>query len=184
MGTINSQGLEWCRLCHRDKLRQVLELFRVQQLDILAISEMHNSEIEKASFERVYIEETLCIFGSKVGVMLSLAALRAYEAANSRTKVLEGRYLAVHLRWSSRDDTGSVALVAIYFLTTVTATERDANYMCALKTLSVSQQADGRNSGWQSGIGTCTPVSTRPQISNNEGPMGWQCLRQWRAKIG
>ena len=130
MGTINSQGLEWCRLCHRDKLRQVLELFRVQQLDILTISEMHNSEIEKTSFERVYIEETLCIFGSKVGVMLSLAARRAYEAANSRTKVLEGRYLAVHLRWSSRDDIGSIAVVATYFPTTVTAAERDANYMC------------------------------------------------------
>ena len=130
MGTINSQGLEWCRLGHRDKLRQVLELFRVQQLDILTISEMHNSENEKTSFERVYIEETLCIFGSKVGIMLSLAARRAYEAANSRTRILEGRYLAVHLRWSSRDDTGSIAVVATYFPTTVTAAERDVNYMC------------------------------------------------------
>ena len=73
---------------------------------------------------------TLCIFHSKVGVMLSLAARRAYEAANSRTKVLEGRYLAVHLRWSSRDDTGSIAVVATCFPTTVTAAERDANYMC------------------------------------------------------
>ena len=129
MGTINSQGLEWCRLSHRDKLRQVLELFRVQQLDILTISEMHNSENEKTSFERVYIEETLCIFGSKVGIMLSLAARKAYEAANSRTRIVEGRYLAVHLRWSSKDDTGSITVVATYFPTTVTAAERDANYM-------------------------------------------------------
>ena len=106
---------EWALSIHRDwngvdsatetSYVRFLELFRVQQLDILTISEMHNSENEKTSFERVYIEETLCIFGSKVGIMLSLAARRAYEAANSRTKVVEGRYLAVQLRWSS-DDTG------------------------------------------------------------------------------
>ena len=44
-----------------------LNFFGVQQLDILTILRWHNSENEKTSFERVYIEETLCIFGSKVG---------------------------------------------------------------------------------------------------------------------
>ena len=33
-------------------------------------------------------------------------------------------------RSSSRDDTGSIAVVATYFPTTVTAAERDVNYMC------------------------------------------------------
>ena len=36
----------------------------------------------------------------------------------------------MHLRWSSKDDTGSITVVATYFPTTVTAAERDVNYMC------------------------------------------------------
>eukprot|EP00435_Cladocopium_sp_Y103_P073964 s395_g46.t1 len=59
VGTLNTQGLQWNLLIHRDKLSTVLRIARERRLDVLTLSELHFQEVNQPAV--VYIEEFLCV---------------------------------------------------------------------------------------------------------------------------
>ena len=123
MATVNTQGLNWMKIAHQEKLETLLELRRKYNWNVTCITEIHNTDvpIETNHYQMVFVQETLCILGRMVGIVLGHAARQAWEKAGRKVRVLHDRILGI----PSQSCGGLSWIYAIYAPTSVTAAQYD-----------------------------------------------------------
>ena len=123
IATVNTQGLNWMKIAHQEKLETLLEIRRKYNWDVTCITEIHNTDvpIETNHYQMVFVQETLCILGRTVCIVLGHAARQAWEKSGRKVRVLHDRILGIPLQ-----SCGSLSWIyAIYAPTGVTAAQYD-----------------------------------------------------------
>ena len=123
IATVNTQGLNWTKIAHQDKLEILLGLRRKHCWDITCLTEIHNTDVpsESNQYQMVFAQETLCILGRAAGIVLSHTARQAWEKSGRKVQVLHYRILGIPLQSSG----GESWVYAIYAPTGVTAAQYD-----------------------------------------------------------
>ena len=100
MATVNTQGLNWMRIAHQDKLETLLDLRRRYNWDVTSLTEIHNTDVPSGTNQHqiVFVQETLFILGRATGIVLGHAARQAWEKAGRKVRVLHDRILGIPLQ--------------------------------------------------------------------------------------
>ena len=86
IATVNTQGLNWTKIAHQDKLEILLGLRRKHCWDITCLTEIHNTDVpsESNQYQMVFAQETLCILARAAGIVLSHTARQAWEKSGRK----------------------------------------------------------------------------------------------------
>ena len=123
IATVNTQGLNWMKIAHQDKLEILLELRRKYNWDVTCLTEIHNTDVPTGTnqYQMVFVQETLCILGRAAGIVLGHAARQAWEKSGRKVRVLHDRILGILLQSCG----GLSWIYSIYAPTGVTAAQYD-----------------------------------------------------------
>ena len=96
VGTLNVQGLNWCKIGHRNKLQTVITTARKQGLDALCLTELHFTALQ---VQTVYIEEFVLVCRGTVALLMRMSFAMLWEAGGRQVFFEEddGRLLALGL---------------------------------------------------------------------------------------
>ena len=99
IATVNTQGLNWMRIAHRDGLETLLDLRRRYNWDVTGLTEIHNTDVPSGTNQHqiAFVQETLFILGRATGIVLGHAARQAWEKAGRKVRVLHDRILGTLL---------------------------------------------------------------------------------------
>ena len=76
MATVNTQGLNWMRIAHQEKLETLLDLRRRYNWDVTGLTEIHNTDVLSGTNQHqiVFVQEALFILGRTAQKMLDSPA--------------------------------------------------------------------------------------------------------------
>ena len=111
-GSMNVQGFCWSHLQHRPKFTAILSMLRRRHLDVLFLSDIHESPVIHTKLQVTYVDEFCFIFSGAVAIVLRKALALCWEAGGRQFSSLEStdRLLAIQMHIHET----SLALVANY----------------------------------------------------------------------